>query len=119
MTAVWSLPVRISPSSVLMSPVFDPGRVRVIIPTYRDWEDARLSIEALLNCRPAPREIVLVSDNDERGFPGWASRYPVRCVDSSGNRGPASARNAGARLTRTAPIDWLYFTDTGCAREAD
>jgi GT2 family glycosyltransferase len=101
---------------VLRPPLIHTDRVRAVIPTFRDWEDARVTVESLLECRPSPKEIVLVSDNPEPSSPAWARRYPIRLVSYGKNLGPAHARNVGALLDTGRLIDWLYFTDTGCTR---
>ncbi|MBL9000458.1 MAG: glycosyltransferase [Phycisphaerae bacterium] len=74
-------------------------------------------IDSILACRPRPAEIMLVNDNVEAARPAWVSRYPIFAIDYSGNRGPSYARNTGARFRSGRPIDWLYFTDTGCQRD--
>lgn len=117
MSYAWSLPLELSVGRGLCSAMLLPERTRVVIPTYRDWEGARETIDSLMECDPGPGEIVLVNDNEESGFPGWVRTLPVRLVDYNGNHGPAYARNAGARVRTCKEVDWLYFTDTGCWRE--
>ena len=119
MTWSWFIPVRIAPGSVLTIPPFVATRTRAVIPTFRDWDEARVTIESLLACRPAPAEIALVSDNRSRSAPAWTRRYPIHLVAYGENRGPAFARNAGAALRTERSIDWLLFTDTGCERDPD
>lgn len=119
MTWVWSIPIDAPPGNGLNVPQVSVERLRVVVPTFRDWEDARLSIEAVLACRPRPAEIVLVNDNAEPGVPAWAHLLGVLVVNYPGNRGPAFARNAGACLRTGRRIDWIYFTDTACVRRAD
>lgn len=116
MTWTWSIPIQITPSRAMWSPMIHPNRVRVVIPTYRDWNEARVTVESLMACRPGPGEIVLVNDNHEPDPPPWVRQYPLHIVNYAGNRGPSYARNAGARLNTGRPFDWLYFTDTGCTR---
>lgn len=62
MTATWSLPLDVNLFDSFRSPVFRPERIRVVIPTFRDWDAARETIESLLDYRPGPAEIVLVDD---------------------------------------------------------
>lgn len=119
MSWAWTLPIRTTPLLLITSPRLDPQRLRVVVPTFRDWAAARETIESLLDCRPDPREIVLVNDNSEPDPPHWVYRYPIILANYPGNRGPAHARNAGAALATSNAIDWLYFTDTGCARDRD
>lgn len=117
MSYAWSLPLDLPVGPGLRSELLMPERTRVVIPTYKDWDGARETIESLMECRPRPGEIVVVNDNEERGAPSWLKTMPVRLVDYTGNRGPAYARNAGATLRTDKRIDWLYFTDTGCRRD--
>ncbi|MBI5853015.1 MAG: glycosyltransferase [Planctomycetes bacterium] len=118
MTWSWSIPVSIAPGSALRIPPLVAARLRVVIPTFRDWNAARVTIDSLLACRPAPAEIVLVSDNNSRSAPAWTCRYPIDLVATGENRGPAFARNVGVALQTERSIDWLLFTDTGCERDS-
>lgn len=117
MSWAWSIPIQSAPSLVLASSPLTVLRLRVVVPTFRDWDDLRLTIDSVMECRPRPQEIVIVNDNHESDLPAWVGRYPVQVVNYVGNRGPSYARNAGASLATRYPIDWLYFTDTGCTRD--
>jgi len=117
MSWIWTIPLEIKPSHLLRPPLINLDHLRVVVPTFRDWDEARITVESILSCHPRPAEIVLVNDNHELGLPGWSRRYPIVCIDYSGNRGPSHARNQGALFTSGRPIDWLYFTDTACVRE--
>lgn len=117
MTWTWTLPIHFAPRRAFLSPPLHPARVRVIVPTFRDWEEARMTVESLLECRPRPGEIVLVNDNADAQTPRWVRGYPVHLVEYPGNRGPAHARNEGASLKTRRQIEWFYFTDTGCIRD--
>lgn len=117
MSWTWSIPLDIRPSLLLRPPLIHPKRLRGIIPTFRDWDAARTTIESLLACWPRPSEIVLVNDNIEPDVPDWVHRYPIHLVDYPGNRGPSWARNMGVLFKSGHQVDWLYFTDTGCERD--
>jgi GT2 family glycosyltransferase len=117
MTWSWSLPVRIAPSTPMSAPPLEPTRTRAVIPTFRDWRQAKASVESLLNCRPHVGEIVVVSDNASGHVPGWARSYPIQVLGYGANRGPSFARNFGAHFKSQHPIEWLLFTDTGCERD--
>lgn len=119
MSWAWTLPVPPPPRCSTKRPLFDLERTRVVIPTFRDWDSARETIEGLLRCMPRPSEIVLVDDNADGAAPAWVRQLPIHLVSYPGNRGPAFARNAGARLHAGGTTEWLYFTDTGCGRAAD
>lgn len=117
MSWIWTIPLEIKPLHLLRPPLINLEHLRVVVPTFRDWEEARITIESILACSPLPAEIVLVNDNYELGFPAWTRRCPIVCLDYAGNRGPSHARNEGARFYSGRPIDWLYFTDTACVRD--
>lgn len=117
MSWVWTIPLEIKPSQLLRPPLINLNHLRVVVPTFRDWDEARITVESILACSPRPAEIVLVNDNHEPGCPSWTRRYPIACIDYPGNRGPSHARNQGAVFDSGRPIDWLYFTDTACMRE--
>lgn len=119
MTWAWSLPVVVTPARILRTPLLNLARARAIVPTFRDWDEARETVESLLACSPRPAEIVVVDDNHEVNPPKWVRRDGIILVAYEGNRGPSVARNAGAAHNAGIPIDWFYFTDTGCWREPD
>lgn len=119
MTWAWTLPVTLKPSLSTRTPLLNLARTRAIVPTFRDWDAARETVESLLACIPCPAEIVVVDDNHETDPPGWVRRGGIILVAYEGNRGPSVARNAGAALDTGWPVDWFYFTDTGCWREPD
>lgn len=117
MSWIWTIPLDIKSSHLLRPPLINLNHLRVVVPTFRDWDQARMTIESILSCTPRPAEILLVNDNHEPGFPAWARRAHITCIDYPGNRGPSHARNEGARFISGRPIDWLYFTDTACWRD--
>jgi len=119
MSWAWTLPVFLPPHQALHTPQLNLEHTRAIVPTYRDWEHAHETIDGLLRCSPRPAEIVLVYDNAESDPPRWTQRAGITLAQYPGNHGPSFARNFGAKVRRQRPIEWLYFTDTGCARDRD
>ncbi len=122
MTWAWSLPLLTLPQTwnqALRVPRVRMRLTRAIVPTHRDWGDAHETIDGLLACRPRPAEIVVVDDNTERNPPRWTRRRGITLVEYDANRGPSYARNAGALHHTGTPVEWLYFTDTGCARDPE
>ena len=98
MSWTWSIPLDIQPSLAIRPALMSPDYLRVVVPTFRDWDEARATVESLLACRPRPAESVLVNDNHEPDPPPWVRRFPIHLVNYPGNRGPSRARNAGVRL---------------------
>ena len=89
-------------------------RTAAIVPSYDRPERLRACLEALGRLDPAPDEIVVVDDGSARPLaPVCADVARVRCL-RQGNRGPAAARNAGARATEA---EFLAFTDDDCRPE--
>lgn len=119
MTWAWSIPGKVEPRVQLLAPPLRPERTRVIVPTYRDWQATRVTVESLLDCRPGPAEIVVVSDNPNGYRPEWTHRYAIHVHGCGANLGPSVARNLGAGLITTTELDWLVFTDAGCQRSPD
>lgn len=74
------------------------------------------SLKTLCTLGEQPAEIIVVDDGstDETGF--VASQYPVKVVSTGGKRGPAFARNLGARM---ASGDVLLFLDSDVCVQAD
>lgn len=118
MTWAWSLPLFVPSRQAFQTPQLNLELTRAVVPTYRDWEHARETIDGLLRCDPRPAEIVLVDDNLEHDPPSWVRRPGITLVQYPGNHGPSFARNMGAWLRTGRPVEWLYFTDTGCGRDA-
>jgi hypothetical protein len=98
MTATYRLPAPISETVRFRSEPVRPEAIRAIIPTYRDWDGLRVTLDSLLGMVTPPREIIVVNDNEAGDLPGWLREYPVALVDYPGNIGPARARNRGFGL---------------------
>ncbi|MBT63427.1 MAG: hypothetical protein CML13_09480 [Puniceicoccaceae bacterium] len=95
MTATYSLPSSISSGDRFRSKPVEPNAIKVVIPTYQDWEGLRTTLDSLVRMDTPPSSIVVANDNPEPEIPGWVNSYPVEVNNYRGNRGPAIARNAG------------------------
>lgn len=95
MTAIYSIPNTISNQYRFRSKPVNPRVIKAIIPTYKDWDGLRVTLDSLLNLNTPPKKIAVVNDNSEPEIPPWLKNYPVEIVDYPGNRGPATARNTG------------------------
>lgn len=78
-------------------------RIHAIIPTYKDWEGLRVTLESLTNLSTPPHRITVVNDNVDKSVPAWLEEFPGTLVNYDGNHGPAFARNAGFGFTKTFP----------------
>ena len=96
--------------------------VSVVIPTFNRCDDLRRLLESLWQqTLPHSRfEVIVVSDGSTDG-----TAEMVRCLQSRSwsltlleqrNRGPAAARNAGARRARSG---YIAFTDDDCMAAPD
>jgi glycosyltransferase involved in cell wall biosynthesis len=90
--------------------------ISVVIPVHNGGEKFCCCLEGLAQLSPAPKEIIVVldgeSDHSERAAfqAAWtqAQILDAKIVQLSINRGPAYARNAGAKI---AQGDILFFMD--------
>lgn len=99
MTATYKLPSSSSDRFRFRSKPVDARRIRAIIPTYRDWDGLKVTLDSLLNLKTPPLRITIANDNPEETYPDWLKSYAVEIANYSGNVGPAEARNIGFRTT--------------------
>lgn len=99
MTATYKLPPSVSEQYRFRSRPVDARRIRAIIPTYKDWEGLRVTLDSLLNLETPPFCITIANDNPNQNIPDWLQPYPVEIINYPGNSGPAEARNIGFRNT--------------------
>lgn len=90
--------------------------ISVIIPVYNDAERLGRLLDALRRQQVAPAETIVVDDGSGDASADVAVAAGVRCLRQPGNRGPAAARNAGARA---AGGEILAFTDSDCTPHPD
>jgi glycosyltransferase involved in cell wall biosynthesis len=90
-------------------------KISVIIPCFNSRETLEACIESVIATGCAPLEIIVVNDASTDDTPSIARRliaaHPglVRLEELPANRGPATARNAGAKI---AEGDYLFFLDS-------
>lgn len=82
--------------------------ISVIIPVHNGGENFVQCLLALTNAEPPPTEIIVVTDRDTDGSGQRARQLGARVTSTSARRGPARARNLGAKL---AQGDILFFVD--------
>jgi len=94
-----------------MSPVFRPT-LSVIIPVHNGGTRFRRCLQNLAAAKPAPEEVIVVSDGDSDGSWRVAEQFGAQVMRIPTPEGPARARNLGAR---TAKGDILFFFDADVA----
>ena len=87
--------------------------VSVIVPVYNAKETLGECLSAIGNqvLNGIPLEVIVVDDGSSDGTAAVATRFTGVILVRQPNRGPAAARNAGARK---ASGDILLFTDADC-----
>ncbi|MBI5083979.1 MAG: glycosyltransferase family 2 protein [Acidobacteria bacterium] len=83
--------------------------VSVVIPAYNARETLELCLGNLMESQPSPPyECLVVDDGSTDGSAEIAARYGARVLSTGGRKGPAYARNIGARA---AAGNVLLFLD--------
>jgi glycosyltransferase involved in cell wall biosynthesis len=81
--------------------------ISVIIPVYNGEKTLGVLLDSLAanDCRE--REIIVVDDGSTDRTRDAASRYPVKLMSTGGRRGPAVARNIGAKEAKGSVLLFL------------
>lgn len=85
-----------------------PLTVSAIIPVYNAAPDLARCLESLKESTVQPLECIVVDDGSTDESPGAARAAGARVLSTGGRRGPAFARNLGARA---ASGELLFFLD--------
>jgi glycosyltransferase involved in cell wall biosynthesis len=95
----------------------NPPKYSVIVPAYNAGKTIGACLDALTGqtVDAAEYEVIVVDDGSRDGTGEIVKSYPVRCLRQP-NRGPAAARNHGAREARASTI---LFTDSDCVPSRD
>lgn len=91
-------------------------KLSVVIPVYNGGSDLRLCLQALGQASRKPDEVIVVDDGSTDGAPACAAEFSAKVIHLKGPRGPAVARNHGAR---EAGGDVLVFVDADVMIHAD
>jgi GT2 family glycosyltransferase len=90
--------------------------VSVVVPAHVGGPLLRRSLASLAGAVPPPDEIIVVADDAAPEIAALAVEAGARCVNLDDRRGPARARNVGAR---EASGEVLLFVDSDVAVHAD
>ncbi len=83
--------------------------VAVIVPVHRPGEDFARCLQSIRMAAPAPDQLIVVLDGEPEEAEQLAKRFGIRVLATGGSRGPACARNLGARAATT---ELLLFVDS-------
>ena len=90
--------------------------ISVIVPVFNGEVELDQCLDALRNSGVAPMEIIVVDDGSTDGSKKVAARFEARVLSTGGRKGPARARNMGAREARG---EVLFFLDADVVVQAD
>lgn len=83
--------------------------VSVVVPVHNGGEAFRRCLVSLTTANPRPAAMIVVEDGAADGSRQMAERFGARVISMPERRGPAAARNAGARSVRAGDI--VLFVD--------
>lgn len=83
-------------------------RLSVIVPVYNSARELKQCLEALANADFPDREVIVVDDGSTEPVAALAEAHGFKSIRIDGPQGPASARNAGAKVARGL---YLVFID--------
>src|SRR6266852_8601031 len=90
--------------------------ISVVVPVHNGGENFRHCLSSLAEAIPPPDEIIVVANGDTDGSWRLAERFGAQVLRTIERKGPAAARNFGAR---SAAGDILFFVDADVAIPAD
>ncbi len=93
-----------------------PSRLSIIVPVVRADDAFRTCLASLKRLDPPCGDLVVVVDGADPAAAALAAQAGARVVTLADRRGPAVARNAGARLAKG---DLLLFVDADVALPGD
>lgn len=85
-----------------------PNTITLIIPVWKGNDPFRQCLRSILNAFPPPDELIVVIDGPDEFSKNISASFGIRALTLSENRGPAAARNIGARIAKS---NILFFLD--------
>lgn len=92
-----------------MMPAASRVPISVIIPVHRAGDVVRECLHRVTRAEPPPDDVIVVLDGDDPDARELAEGFDVSVLGDSRRRGPAAARNLGARHARH---ELLFFIDS-------
>jgi glycosyltransferase involved in cell wall biosynthesis len=102
--------------SIEREPRGDAPKLSVIVPVYNSSRELEQSLAALAASSFRDREVIVVDDGSTEPVAPLAAEHGFQCMRIDGPRGPASARNAGAK---TARGEYVVFIDADVCVHTD
>lgn len=99
-----------------MACLVETNRISVIIPVYNGGDNYPRCLESIVQCEPAPYEVIIVVDGRDAGEKEHAEKRGFRTIVLDRRGGPARARNVGAEA---ASGEVLLFLDADVTVEKD
>lgn len=88
----------------------------IIIPVYNGGAAFKRCLDAIRQSTFGGWELIVVDDGSTDGSDALAREFGARLFATGGRRGPAAARNIGAKIARG---DYLFFIDADCEIHPD
>jgi GT2 family glycosyltransferase len=108
--AQWQVPLKSCYRSIFnLAFMSQPATIAVVVPVYNASSYLRKCLEALASSVGAKFECIVVDDGSTDDSATVAQQFGARLLSTGGRKGPASARNIGARATSA---DLLFFIDS-------
>lgn len=93
-----------------------PSLLSIVIPAYNSAAHLPLCLKALFAGSELPRQVIVVDDGSQDNTAEIGQAFGVTVISTKGPRGPAFARNLGARAA-TGPI--VLFLDSDVCVQPD
>ena len=84
-------------------------KISIVIPVYNSSLTLKECLDAIFNSSFKNFEVIVVSDNSSDNSVSIAKQHQCRIIELPENKGPAFARNEGAKISKG---EILFFVDS-------